>query len=176
MGVFLLVACSEPSTTTEPAPVEAIENLPLLTLSELLSAVDVKNGLAVAAESADVNALEYWQVALLEAAEQVNLAENELALISGKQGLVFLEFQGMKTNYQREFEHAFFNFGDVDSVYQRYPAFETLHQRSKELVNKRDELVNSITQHLIEQGQGEEALANARAQWQTSMRVNEILF
>jgi hypothetical protein len=170
-GVFclLLLACSEPQPP--PPEIEAQASEPLLTLAELLSADDVKLALAQASKSDDQQALALWQDRLLEAGEQVSLGDEELNLLRGEQGRVYLSFQGMKTNYQQEFEQAFFEFGDVDAVYQRYPAFQSLHERSKELVQKRDALIQSIVTSLVAEGvDQEQALQQARQQWQSMMQ------
>ncbi|WP_371193184.1 hypothetical protein [Glaciecola sp. SC05] len=171
MGVFcfLLSACSEPS---QPENVQAPPQAePLLSLTELLNANDVKEALASAAKQDDQQAIADWQERLLEAAEQVNLLASELKLLSGEQGLMYLNFQGMKTNYQREFEEAFFGFGDVDEVYSRYPAFESLQKQSKDLVDKRDALIQSSAAQLSQQGIAPDiALQQARQQWQAMMQ------
>lgn len=166
---LLVTACSE------PLPSDTLQNTPqaepLLTLPELLNADDVKQSLAQASKQGDQQAIAQWQERLLEAAEQVNLLESEVNLLSGEQGRVFLAFQGMKTNYQNEFERAFFEFGNVDAVYERYPAFESLHQQSKDLVEKRDALIQSSAKRLESQGLSpDDATKQARLQWQAAMQ------
>jgi len=167
-----LHACSEPNHSpnhlSEPEVETAVA--PLLTLSELLAADDVKQGLALAAQQGDEQALAQWQSRLLSAAEQVNLAPSEKQILSGEQGIVFLRFQGMKTNYQAEFEHAFFTFGDIEKVYKRYPVFESMKEQSRELVNKRDALIQNMASELSKQGVAPDiAEQQAREQWQTIM-------
>lgn len=139
---------------------------PLLSLTELLLAQDVKQGLAKAARNADQAALEFWQEQLLLAADDVYLHPKERALISGKHGLVFLRFQGIKTNYQTDFEREFFEFGDIEAIYARYPAFENMHKQSQQLVAKRDELIADMARQLEEDGFDGDALAQAKLQWQ----------
>jgi hypothetical protein len=148
------------------------EVAPLLSLQELLNADDVKNALAIAAEQDDKEALRYWQTALLEAADEVRLTESERKLIQGEQGIAFLDFQGMKTNYQNEFEEAFFNFGDIDAVYAKYPAFENAQANSKALVEKRDELIQKVVNELEQQGYEGDALEEARRQWRNYAFAN----
>lgn len=174
---FLLFACSDISPTAEPPDLEEQKQAldtqaePLLSLSELLNADDVRQSLAQASAENDQQALIVWQERLVEAAEQVNLRPEEKNLISGEQGLVYLEFQGMKTNYQRAFEKAFFEFADVEAVYEQYPAFENLHKASRELVEKRDALISNITTTLMQDGLSEEdARAEARRQWALMMQ------
>lgn len=168
--IFLL-ACSDQKQQAANTPTDITsESQALLTLSELLNADDVKQALAVAAEQNDEQAISLWQQRLLDAAEQVNLKVSERKLLEGEQGKLFLAFQGMKTNYQREFEVAFFEFGDVDAVYQQYPAFESLHQQSQDLVIKRNELVQRVAEELSKQGIAPDiATQQARQQWQNMM-------
>ncbi|MFC4699528.1 hypothetical protein ACFO4O_05080 [Glaciecola siphonariae] len=177
VGVFcLLSACSKPSTEpheTSSQAQAASEVQPLLSLNELLSADDVKLALAQASLAQDQEALVMWQSRLIDAGEQVNLKSSEMNLLKGEQGLVFLSFQGMKTNYQNDFEKAFFEFGDVDQVYARYPAFESLHQQSKELVEKRDALIDTAARSLQDEGlTQEQAMQQARSQWQKMMAAS----
>lgn len=147
-----------------------VDGPPLLSLSELLSAQDVKLGLAESAAIDDEGGLIYWQNMLLEAADEVNLRAKERKLISGKQGRLFLKFQGMKTNYQTEFESAFVNFEDLNAVYAKYPAFKDLHEQSKVLVIKRDALIANMANDLSGQGFEGNAVAEAKRRWQDTLK------
>ncbi len=186
--VFFMFGCSPPSTDNQQsssnATVTAVGSKddlsspstqdPLLSLSELLAASDVKAGLALAAANKDKQALEDWQAALLLAADEVQLSNQERGLISGEMGLSYLEFEGMKTNYQAAFEDAFFNFEDVDRVYAQYPAFKNLHKQSKDIVVQRDALVSSVAKELETQGlDPDTALAEARRQWQNFVTTQQ---
>lgn len=179
MSVFLLFSCSEqqatPSTNNPDAEDLSIaeQNVPLLSLNELLSAQDVKLSLAAAAADGDDEALRYWQQKLLDAANEVNLLASEKALMQGEQGLVFLAFQGMKTNYQAEFEEAFYNFSDLDAVYRKYPAFQDMHAQSKELVEKRDNLVKAVAKELTAQGFEGDVLEESKRQWQVFVSTEQ---
>jgi len=76
----------------------------------------------------------------------------------------------MKTKYQAEFEQAFFTFGDIEKVYERYPAFESMKEQSRELVRKRDALIQSMASELSKQGVAPDiAEQQAKEQWQTIM-------
>ena len=173
---FLLCSCTgennsinKPNKQSSAAQLEETSNkqaIPLLSLQELLQASDLKLALAQAAKEDDQEVFEFWQKSLLKVADEVNLLASERQLIEGKQGLVFLEFQGMKTNYKAEFEHAFFEFGDINAVYAKYPAFKNAHAQSKELVKKRDELINKVAEELKQQGFEGESKQEARLQWQ----------
>jgi hypothetical protein len=177
---FLISGCTEYSDPDDPRTSEEqvdlyneqlasppeTSNTPLLTLEEMLGVVDVQQALAQAAADDDAEALVLWQEALLSAADQVDLAPNERSLITGKQGLKYLEFQGMKTNYQAAFERVFLEFEDVSKVYENYPAFKNLHERSMALVKQRDELVAKVASQLKEDGYDGDEVAEARRQWQ----------
>lgn len=175
--VFFMFSCSDPEVHETDVTDEQAQELqaptPLLTLSELLAASDLQDALAKAAEQGDKQVLTEWQNMLLEAADEVNLAQNERKLITGEQGLVFLEFQGMKVNYQRAFEEAFFNFGDVDAVYEKYPAFQQMHARSKQLVAERDALIASIAEELKQRNLEGDVVEQAKTQWQQFMREQQ---
>lgn len=153
------------TTTITEATNNATEQVPLLTISELLNAADVKQALAEASATDNQQSLRKWQTILLNAADEVNLDVNERRLISGANGLKYLAFQGMKSNYQAAFEQAFVAFEDVDAVYRDYPAFEQLHQRSSELVAQRDALVASVAEQLVAEGFTGNALEEAKRQW-----------
>lgn len=179
LSAFLLCfACSDKSELENTAAVSSVpsnnlsdvDSVPLLSLGELLSAHDVKLGLAESAALDDEGGLIYWQNILLEAADEVNLAEKERKLISGKQGRLFLKFQGMKTNYQRDFEAAFVSFEDLNAVYEKYPAFKDLHEQSEALVVKRDALIANMANDLNGQGFEGDALAEAKRRWQDTLK------
>jgi hypothetical protein len=72
----------------------------------------------------------------------------------------------MKTNYQAAFERVFLEFEDVSKVYENYPAFKNLHERSMALVKQRDELVAKVASQLKEDGYDGDEVAEARRQWQ----------
>lgn len=181
--IFFIYSCFEPQqasnteTTAHNAELPSTEvklvPTPLLNLNELLNASDVKASLASAAKNKDVEVLKQWQSILLQAAEEVDLLAEERQLLEGEQGLIFLEFQGMKTNYQYAFESAFYGFEDVDAVYAAFPAFKDLHARSKQLVIQRDKLVNSVAIELASEGFEGDALAEARRQWLNFVRSQE---
>lgn len=156
------------SNTTDMADSRAI---PLLTLSELLSASDVKVGLSTAAANNDEELLLEWQKTLLAAAQEVNLLDNEKNLIEGDQGLNYLAFQGMKLNYQTAFHKAFVSFEDLDEVYKAYPAFQDLHQRSSQLVEQRDALIEAVAKDLQSQNFDGDAYAEAKRQWQVYIKA-----
>ncbi|MFW8589792.1 hypothetical protein ACOI22_03220 [Glaciecola sp. 2405UD65-10] len=179
LSAFLLCfACTdnseyEKSSEDSPEPPNHavdVDGPPLLSLSELLSAQDVKLGLAESAAIDDEGGLIYWQNMLLEAADEVNLRAKERKLISGKQGRLFLKFQGMKTNYQTEFESAFVNFEDLNAVYAKYPAFKDLQEQSKALVIKRDALIANMANDLSVQGFEGNAVAEAKRRWQDTLK------
>lgn len=166
---FFMLSCTPDKTSTHilsPPDMQSKEAVPLLSLQELMNASDVTFGLSQAAKKKDKDALVYWQNELLEAADEVNLLASERKLIAGQQGLIFLEFQGMKTNYKQEFEAAFFDFGDVEAVYAKYPAFENAHAQSRELVLKRDQLINTVAKELTRQSFDGDVLQEAQRQWQ----------
>ena len=180
-GVFLVLgACTEAPDTNETSnistTVEAegqgapLPPAPLLSLSELLQADDLKQALAQASRANDEVALAQWQARLLQAADEVDLLDSERALLEGEQGIAFLRYQGMKVNFQEEFEAAFFDFQDPTKVYEKYPAFETLKARSERLIAQRNELIQRASEVLQEEGLSQEqAQAEARRQWQLSM-------
>lgn len=165
----------EMQNTSDDTSYMSPEISPLLTLQELLSASDVKQALANAAAANDIKALRLWQETLLSAASEVNLASRDRALIAGEQGLRYLEFQGIKTNYQTAFEDAFIEFEDVNKVYQDYPAFENLHKRSMTLVIQRDELVMKVAQELEASGFEGDADEEAKRQWQNFFKSQSAL-
>ncbi|MFT6268239.1 MAG: hypothetical protein ACJAVV_001044 [Alphaproteobacteria bacterium] len=187
---FLISGCSDQNNSTQSSLNQdqadlqnmsandasfSAENAPLLTLQELLGASDVKQAIAEAAATKNIEALTLWQETLMSAAREVNLAANELALIRGEQGLRYLEFQGMKTNYQNAFEYAFVEFEDVNKVYADYPAFENLHKRSMSLVKQRDELVTKVAEELKTSGFEGNTVEEAKRQWQNFFRSQSAL-
>jgi len=173
---FFVAACTgEQHEKPQENPPQAVSEpaaKPLLTLQELLQASDVQVALAQAAREDDKEALEYWQKSLLSVADEVKLLKSERQLIEGPQGLKFLAFQGMKTNYQNEFERAFFDFEDVQAVYEKYPAFQDAHAQSKILVQKRDALIENVAAELIASGFEGDATEEARKQWQVYAAEN----
>ncbi|MFC3121626.1 hypothetical protein, partial [Agaribacter flavus] len=163
---FTLCACSKPSSEADIHKTSQTPPTPLLSLSELLSADDVRDSLMQASKLKDTEALKIWQSRLLSAADEVNLLPSERRLIEGPQGLIFLEFQGMKFNYQLDFDKAFFNFDDVNSVFKQYPAFESLHEQGRVLISKRDALIAKSAEELKKKGFKGDALSEAKLQWQ----------
>ncbi|WP_395342954.1 hypothetical protein PN836_002245 [Ningiella sp. W23] len=176
---MMISACSEQAHSNKdgseqpPAQSDANNQIiaqPLLSLSELLSADDVQKGLASAAKDNNQTEIKQWQLRLLDAAKQVNLAPSELNQISGDQGLAFLTFHGMKTNFKQEFEQVFISFEDPSVVYAKYPAFESLKAQSEALIVKRDNLIAQASAVLQQEGLSkQQADAEARAQWQQAM-------
>ncbi len=166
----MLVGCQKEHVEQVVHKNNDTQGAPLLTLSELLSASDIQSSLSELALEKDREGLLVVQSMLLEAAAEVRLDEKELALISGENGIVFLEFQGMRINFNNEFERAFFSFGDIESVYSRYPAFVELKARTQTLVENRDALVDTIRNDLEANGTDTETSLNeARNIWRQLM-------
>jgi hypothetical protein len=163
---------SEPSANSDLIAKDQLSSQasPLLTLNELLNASDVKHALSSASANNDEVLLIEWQGMLLQAADEVNLKESEKSLIKGEQGLKYLAFQGMKSNYQVAFQRAFVAFDDVDEVYRAYPAFQDLHERSSRLVEQRDVLIESVADELKQQDFDGDAYKEAKRQWQVYIK------
>lgn len=182
---FLVYSCTDPqhestvehegselNANSDLIPKDQVNSqaLPLLTLNELLNASDVKQGLSLASSNNDDALLIEWQGMLLQAADEVNLKESEKHLLKGEQGLNYLAFQGMKSNYQAAFQRAFVAFEDVEDVYRAYPAFQDLHERSSRLVEQRDALIESVADELKQQDFDGDAHEEAKRKWQVYMK------
>ncbi|MEM0910492.1 MAG: hypothetical protein AAGJ37_05925 [Pseudomonadota bacterium] len=166
----MLVACQPPSSE-QPQQPTTTDEAPLLTLSELLAASDIQDALSDAAREKDKDAFRDIQTLLLQAASEVGLDDSEQALISGENGVIFLEFQGMRINFNHDFQKAFFSFGDIQAVYQKYPAFEELKARTEALVENRDKLIDAIKADLEADGiDTSSSLDEARKLWLQLMR------
>lgn len=185
MCAFLVCACSDPNQNSiKPHKEESLSNglhhdsnaeinkndIPLLTLQELLNASDVKNALSVAASNNNESSLIIWRQKLIQAADEVNLDDSERVLLEGEQGLKYLAFQGMKFNYQKDFQTAFVNFEDVTDLYKAYPDFKDLKERSMNLIEQRDMLIESVAKELTEQNFEGNAVEEAKRQWQAYIR------
>ncbi len=148
-GVFLSLAACQPkeSSTTDidtstPSSVTVPESRntvpPLLTLGELLNASDFQMGIKQSVINDDKESLRNWQEQLLAVANEVNLAPSEISLISGEQGLVYIEFEAKKQLFNDEFVELFMNFESIDELIQKYPYLTGVHKRAQSLVAARD--------------------------------------
>lgn len=164
---LLLSACSEkPAAKPESVQVSP----PLLSLSELLSASDFKQGIAQAVESNDEMAIKHWQEQLLSVAHEARLSPSDLQKLQGKQGFMFLEFQGKLINYDRDFMHYLMNFEDLTLLFDKYPELSALHAYSEKIAKQRDEEVSNIVQSLSgSSSPPSEILEQAREQWRQAI-------
>lgn len=176
-SVFVcLSACQPPDTGNSNTSAKVDDSSkqsellpPLLTLDELLNADDFQQGIKQAVINEDTAALEDWQNQLIAVAEEVRLTERDLNKISGKQGLVFIEFEAKKQLFHDEFVTRFMNFQKIDDLIEKYPYLTGVHQRAKTLIIERDNAIARAAKILAEDGLEGDAIEEARAQWQNYM-------
>ena len=182
-GVFLcLFACGpqvpdNPSSDAQSLPtpsqvdssVESAKLPPLLTLSELMSASDFRQGIKQAYLDSDENLMAYWQEQALLVAVEARLPQSDIELLSGRQGLLYLEYEAKKEVFNEEFAKRFIEFESVDSLFERFPNLGPLHKKARALVVQRDKLVAKAAQVLTEDGFSGDALLQAKEQWKSYM-------
>jgi hypothetical protein len=179
-SVFVsLMGCQpEESSTTKtdtsaPSPAMSAEHdsavPPLLTLDELLNASDFQAGIKQSVLNDDSAALKDWQDQLLAVAKEVHLAPRDVKLISGQQGLLFIEFEAKKQLFNDEFIELFMNFQSIDDLIQKYPYLTGVHKRAQSLIDARDVAIERAATMLSEEGVEGDATQQARVQWQDYM-------
>jgi hypothetical protein len=156
------ISASSPSST-ESLP-------PLLTLGELFSADDVQFGIKQAVLDKDSKALLYWQEQLVGAGREVRLSQRDLDLISGQQGLLFIEFEAKKQLFHDEFMERFINFGKIDDVINKYPYLTSVHEKAYNLISERDKVIERAAIVLREDGFTGDATQEARLRWMDFMQ------
>lgn len=154
------------SITTEQEDAVA---LPLLTLDELLNASDFQAGIKQAVINDDRVSLKDWQGQLLAVAKEVHLGARDVKLISGEQGLVFIEFEAKKQLFNDEFIERFITFESIDELIQKYPYLTGVHERALSLIAARDAAIIRATAMLSEDGLQGDLTQMARTQWQDYM-------
>jgi len=179
-SVFLSLAACQPkensttdidTSTSSSVTVPESDNgvQPLLTLGELLNASDFQTGIKQSVINDDKESLRYWQKQLLAVAHEVHLAPREISLLSGEQGLVFIEFEAKKQLFNDEFIERFMNFENIDSLIQKYPYLTGVHKRALSLIAARDIAIERAAAVLTEEGIDGNVTQKARAQWQDYM-------
>lgn len=179
-GVFLSLAACQPketsttdidTSTSSSAAVQENDNTmpPLLTLGELLNASDFQTGIKQSVINDDKESLRNWQEQLLAVANEVHLAPREISLISGEQGLVYIEFEAKKQLFNDEFIERFMNFESIDDLIQKYPYLSGVHKRALSLIASRDIAIERAAVLLTEEGVDGNVTQKARAQWQDYM-------
>ncbi|MBF7072967.1 hypothetical protein ISG33_06090 [Glaciecola sp. MH2013] len=166
-SVFLcLLACSpsEKSTVSDNTDVQA-----LLSLSELLSASDLQEGIKQAYTQNDRDLYLYWQEQALLVAVEARLSQKDIALLSSEQGLRFLEYQAKKLIFNEEFVKRLLEFESLDTLINQFPHLEALHNKAEMLVEQRDALVSKAMIVLQEDGFEGDVQAEARRQWRDFM-------
>jgi hypothetical protein len=178
-GVFAFLTACQPehsktsaNTATPSVPSSQTSGSlpPLLTLDELLNTADFQIGIKQSVLNNDQVSLKDWQDQLLAVAKEVHLSERDLAQISGKQGLMFIEFEAKKRLFHDEFIDRFMRFNSIDDLIQKYPHITGVHQRALSLISARDRAIQSAAKLLAdESAQGGDFTQEARAQWKDYM-------
>jgi hypothetical protein len=143
---------------------------PLLTLGELFSADDVQIGIKQAVLDKDSRALLFWQEQLVNAGKEVRLSQRDLNLISGEQGLVFIEFEAKKQLFNDEFLERFINFEKIDDVVEKYPYLNSVHEKAYRLIFERDKAIKRAVIILLEDGFTGDAEQEAKDRWMQFMQ------
>ena len=162
-SAFLFLFACQPSD--EDAVSRDQASIPLLSLSELMSASDFQEGIKQAVINDDRAALVYWQEQALLVASEANLLPRELELISGEQGLVYIEYQAKKQLFNDSFVERFLYFQEIDSLINQYPYLTGLHERARKLVAERDALVLKAIEILENDAYQGNARIAAEQQW-----------
>jgi hypothetical protein len=168
-SAFLFLCACQPNdeASSTEATNQKTEEIPkpLISLSELMSASDFQEGIKQAVLNNDQTALVYWQEQALLVAEEAHLLPRELDLISGEQGLVYIEFQAKKQLFNDSFIERFLYFQEIDSLIAQYPYLTGLHERARRLVLERDALVLKATEILKNDNYQGNARIAAEQQW-----------
>lgn len=168
-SAFLFLFACQPSDEDAVSEVSTLDrdqaSIPLLSLSELMSASDFQEGIKQAVINDDRAALVYWQEQALLVANEANLLPRELELISGEQGLVYIEYQAKKQLFNDSFVERFLYFQEIDSLINQYPYLTGLHERARKLVAERDALVLKAIEILENDAYQGNARIAAEQQW-----------
>ncbi|WP_412973069.1 hypothetical protein [Glaciecola sp. MF2-115] len=174
-GVFVCLFGCQPESyeqnpkPSDPLPQQSELQTPLLSLDELLNADDFQAGIKLAVINEDSAALEDWQQQLLAAAKEVRLSQRDLNKISGKQGLMFIQFEAKKQLFHDEFVERFMHFENIDDLIEKYPYLTGVHQRALLLISERDRAIQRAAKLLADDGLQGDAVKEARAQWRDYM-------
>lgn len=184
-GFFVWLAACQPATETATNKLNSdsanqVDRLStaksctaLLTLSELFGADDVQEGIKRAVQNKDNKALLFWQEQLLNAGKEVCLSQRDLNIISGEQGLMFIEFEAKKQLFHEEFVLRLVNFEKIDDLVSKYPFLKHLHQRAYNLISERDDAVQRAAKMLREEGFSGDAMQEARLRWVNFMQASD---
>jgi hypothetical protein len=168
-SAFVFLFACQPGAEDSAAKESTLEGeqaaVPLLSLSELMRASDFQEGIKQAVINDDLAALVYWQEQALLVASEAKLLPRELALISGEQGLVYIEYQAKKQLFNDSFVERFLYFQEIDSLINQYPYLTGLHERARKLVAERDALVLKAIEILESDAYQGNARIAAEQQW-----------
>lgn len=101
----------------------------------------------------------------LEIARAANLPAEQHSMLSGDDGLNFMQFLAKRQLFSQAFERHYLQLKPIDELKQRYPEAQDLFEQSDKLIQQRDANINIIAQQLASGEPIEPYLEMARQLW-----------
>ncbi|GAB2683564.1 hypothetical protein [Aliiglaciecola aliphaticivorans] len=136
--------------------------------NDILNNDEFKQSMQQAVENNDMELAKSLQKRAIEIAEAANLPDTEMSLISGDNGLRFMQFLASRQLFVDKFQKYYLSFKDIQQLKRDYPEAQDLFERSDELIDKRDKQIQALAEQLAQES-GEEVemyVQLAKEQWQ----------
>ncbi|MDO6693360.1 hypothetical protein Q4574_08690 [Aliiglaciecola sp. 3_MG-2023] len=136
--------------------------------NDILNNDEFKQSMQQAVENNDLELAKSLQKRAIEIAEAANLPDTEMSLISGDNGLRFMQFLASRQLFVDKFQKYYLSFKDIQQLKRDYPEAQDLFERSDQLIDKRDKQIQALAEQLAQES-GEEVemyVQLAKEQWQ----------
>ncbi|MDO6712311.1 hypothetical protein Q4567_16370 [Aliiglaciecola sp. 2_MG-2023] len=133
---------------------------------DILNNDEFKLGMQQAVENNDIELAKTLQEKAIEIAVAANLPATEVSLISGDNGLRFMQFLACRQIFVKKFQQHYLSFQDIQQLKLDYPEAQDLFERSDNLIETRDSQIHALAEQLAgESGDVELYLQLAKEQW-----------
>ncbi|MFA3792055.1 hypothetical protein AB6T38_13130 [Aliiglaciecola sp. SL4] len=156
------------SDSTDHSEAEQTPSIKQFSYNDILQNDEFRLGMQQAVENNDIALAQSLQQRAIEIGEAANLPDNEMSLISGENGLRFMQFLASRQLFVDKFQEYYLSFKDIQPLKDDYPEAQDLFERSEQLVEKRDKQIRGLAEQLAQES-GEDVelyLQLAKQQWQ----------
>ncbi len=143
-GYFVWLSDRSAETVKEPVPV--------INVMDILKASDLRAGVKQAVKQNDEQAIEQWLQKGQEVGQQAGLSKENIKYLGSEKAKRYVKYNAKRDLFNEEFEQRYANLEGISDLKERYPEANKLYDKARELIAKRDSLIEQIAGTLSESG------------------------
>lgn len=150
------------------------EEVPVITVMDILHASDLAEGVKIAVEQGDDAAVSNWLAKAREVAEAAQLSESDMAYLASPKAREYITFNAKRKLFNEAFEDRYLALEDMGNLKETYPEAVDLFPKAEALLIKRDAIISQIALTLSNgQPPKESDIAAAKSLWKQRYQTEQ---